>query len=573
MRFDNPQTVTRARRGRHRAGRRAPARSGSTATSRCSRRSARCSVERGRASTTTSSTATPPASTTWRDHISPPRLGRRAARHRAAARADRAGGASCSRRPTAPSSAGRWASPSTATRSRRSRRSSTSRCCRATSASRAPGCARCAGTPTCRATARWASGRSCPTTSLDALRQRVRLRPAARARPRHRRHDPRDARRRRLKVFVGLGGNFVGGHPRHRGDRRGDALGASSPCRSRPSSTARTCCPGAQTLILPCLGRTEKDVRRAGWQGVTVEDSMSSVHAVAWGARAGQRAPALRGGIVCRIAEATLGSRPEGSRIDWDAMARGLHGDPPPHRARRAGLRRLRREGGAARRLRAAARASRHPDLRHALRQSRVRRSARWRCSTCRRATCCCRRCAATTSSTPRSTASTTATAGIAGGRHVVIVHPDDLAQLGLEPEQVVDVVSVWEDGSERVARDYRLVSYPTPRGCAAAYYPECNVLVPLDSVAIGSNSPRRSRSSCGSSRPAPPPRTVPVVAPRPAPTTRTAATSSPSTSAERGRAYRLKCRVTRLSRVRRPLPAAPRRPAAAGRRGRRRMP
>jgi anaerobic selenocysteine-containing dehydrogenase len=79
---------------------------------------------------------------------------------------------------------------------------------------------------------------------------------------------------------------------------------------------------------------------------------------------------------------------------------------------------------------------------------------------------------------------------GLAGGRHVVMVHPDDLARLGLEPDQVVDVVSEWTDGSERVARDYRVVPYPTPRGCAAAYYPECNVLVPLDAVAMGSNQP-----------------------------------------------------------------------------------
>ena len=64
------------------------------------------------------------------------------------------------------------------------------------------------------------------------------------------------------------------------------------------------------------------------------------------------------------------------------------------------------------------------------------------------------------------------------------------LARLGLEPDQVVDVVSEWTDGSERVARDYRVVPYPTPRGCAAAYYPECNVLVPLDAVAMGSNQP-----------------------------------------------------------------------------------
>jgi hypothetical protein len=42
----------------------------------------------------------------------------------------------------------------------------------------------------------------------------------------------------------------------------------------------------------------------------------------------------------------------------------------------------------------------------------------------------------------------------------------------------------------ERVLHNYRVVSYPTAAGCAAAYYPEANVLVPLDSVAEGSQTP-----------------------------------------------------------------------------------
>ena len=54
----------------------------------------------------------------------------------------------------------------------------------------------------------------------------------------------------------------------------------------------------------------------------------------------------------------------------------------------------------------------------------------------------------------------------------------------------MVDVVSEWEDGSERLAPRFRIVSYDTPRGCAAAYYPETNVLIPLDHTAIGSNCP-----------------------------------------------------------------------------------
>ncbi|CAB4928915.1 unannotated protein [freshwater metagenome] len=79
---------------------------------------------------------------------------------------------------------------------------------------------------------------------------------------------------------------------------------------------------------------------------------------------------------------------------------------------------------------------------------------------------------------------------GVKAGRRVVLVHPDDLGRLGLADGAVVDVVSVWRDGSERRAERFKLVGYPTARGCAAAYYPETNPLVPLDSVAEGSNTP-----------------------------------------------------------------------------------
>jgi formate dehydrogenase major subunit len=69
-------------------------------------------------------------------------------------------------------------------------------------------------------------------------------------------------------------------------------------------------------------------------------------------------------------------------------------------------------------------------------------------------------------------------------------VNPDDIVGLGLEEGQIVDIVSEWEDGSERRAPRFRVVSYDTPRGCTGAYYPETNALVPLDSKAEGSNQP-----------------------------------------------------------------------------------
>ena len=79
---------------------------------------------------------------------------------------------------------------------------------------------------------------------------------------------------------------------------------------------------------------------------------------------------------------------------------------------------------------------------------------------------------------------------GIKNGRRVVFVHPDDIAALGLADGAIVDLVSEWADGSERRAPEFRVVPYDQPRGCAAAYYPETNPLVPLGSTAIGSNCP-----------------------------------------------------------------------------------
>lgn len=83
---------------------------------------------------------------------------------------------------------------------------------------------------------------------------------------------------------------------------------------------------------------------------------------------------------------------------------------------------------------------------------------------------------------------------GIHGGRRVVLVNPKDIVALGFAEDEIVDLVSEWRrpDGSfeERRAEEFRVVAYRTPRGNAAAYYPETNVLVPLDSVADVSGTP-----------------------------------------------------------------------------------
>jgi anaerobic selenocysteine-containing dehydrogenase len=78
---------------------------------------------------------------------------------------------------------------------------------------------------------------------------------------------------------------------------------------------------------------------------------------------------------------------------------------------------------------------------------------------------------------------------GISGGRRVVFVNETDLNGLGLHDGDIVDLVSVWH-GEERLAKAFRVVAYETPPGCAATYFPEANVLVPLDSTAEVSNTP-----------------------------------------------------------------------------------
>jgi formate dehydrogenase major subunit len=94
---------------------------------------------------------------------------------------------------------------------------------------------------------------------------------------------------------------------------------------------------------------------------------------------------------------------------------------------------------------------------------------------------------------------------GIEGGRRVIFLHRDDIAALGFAEGDHVDIVSEWKDGSERQVPTFRIVAYDLPRGCAAAYYPETNPLVPLEHTAEGSNQPayksvivRLERSSGG---------------------------------------------------------------------------
>jgi molybdopterin-dependent oxidoreductase alpha subunit len=243
---------------------------------------------------------------------------------------------------------------------------------------------------------------------------------------------------------------------------------------------------GRTALILPCLGRTERDTQASGDQFVTVEDSMSSVHA-SHGALA-PASPELRSevAILCGIASATLGDAlnwqkyQDDYRAIRDVVARVVPGfdnyearvsDPKdggfvlPHPPRDT-------------------RSFPTPDGRAHFATSPL---TVWRVPAGRLVL-----------QTVRSHDQYNTTIyglddryrGVRNGRRVIFVNPGDLASLGIADGTVVDIVSEWTDGSERRAESFRVIAYPTARGCAATYFPEANVLVPLDSTADGSNTP-----------------------------------------------------------------------------------
>jgi anaerobic selenocysteine-containing dehydrogenase len=93
---------------------------------------------------------------------------------------------------------------------------------------------------------------------------------------------------------------------------------------------------------------------------------------------------------------------------------------------------------------------------------------------------------------------------GVFNERRVIFLNEEDMRQQGLAPNDIVDIYND-HGGTRRIAHRFVAIPYPIPRQCAATYYPETNVLVPIDSVAKKSNTPvskgvlvRLQKSSAG---------------------------------------------------------------------------
>jgi len=78
---------------------------------------------------------------------------------------------------------------------------------------------------------------------------------------------------------------------------------------------------------------------------------------------------------------------------------------------------------------------------------------------------------------------------GIYNERRIIMMNEKDIANRGLKDGDIVDLINNHDD-IQRIANKFIVVKYPIPQGCAATYFPETNVLVPVNSVADKSNTP-----------------------------------------------------------------------------------
>jgi len=285
------------------------------------------------------------------------------------------------------------------------------------------------------------------------------------------------------KVFFALGGNFLSATP----DTEFTAA-ALRRCRLTAHVSTKLnrshLITGDRALILPCLGRTEIDVQSSGPQFVTTENSMGVVQISRGSLQPASPELLSEPQIVARLAQATLGQR---TTVDWE----GLSGDydkirdviervVPGFEDYNA---RVRQRGGfylpnAVRNrvfntATGKAQFTVHELPKHDLGPDQflmmtIRSHDQFN----------------TSIYSPDDRYR-----GIRNGRQVVFLNEDDIAAAGLRARQVVDLVSHFE-GEKRIARRFVIVPYDIPRRCAATYFPEANVLVPVRSVALKSNTP-----------------------------------------------------------------------------------
>ncbi|MCM2129837.1 FdhF/YdeP family oxidoreductase [Larsenimonas rhizosphaerae] len=294
----------------------------------------------------------------------------------------------------------------------------------------------------------------------------------------------------KARVFIGLAGNFA------------RATSDSEVCEQALSGCNLTVhistklnrshlVTGRDALILPCIGRVEVDRKADGQaQLITVEDSMSMVHGSSGIHKPASKALRSEVEILTQVAERLLGNEVvdwASLRADYDVIREHIAGVVPGfndfnQRVREPrgfwlgnpGAERMFPTGTGLARFSAAA-------LPKQVLHQKMRERTGW-----------------LTLQTLRSHDQYNTTVygyndryrGVEGQRQVIFLNEQDMTRLGVEAGEFVDLIGDDSDGQVRRANHFKVVRYDTPAGCAAAYYPETNPLIPLDSVGVRSNTP-----------------------------------------------------------------------------------
>ncbi|MEP7262972.1 MAG: FdhF/YdeP family oxidoreductase [Bacteroidota bacterium] len=285
------------------------------------------------------------------------------------------------------------------------------------------------------------------------------------------------------KVFVAMGGNFLSAAP----DTNYTAHALSN-CKLTVNISTKLnrshLIPGEEALILPCYGRSDKDVTGGMQQFVTTENSMGVIQLSKGNLQPVSENMLSEPEIVCRMAVAVIGER---SKVDWplyimnydtirDDIARTIPGFEFYNE-------RVKKPGGFY--LPNAARDGKFDTLTG---------KANFNIATAEEVKL---NPGELLMMTIRSHDQFNTTIyglddryrGVFNERRVIYMNAVDISANDLQPGATVDIISIY-NGEERIARRFIIVEFSIPRGCAATYFPETNVLVPINSTAEKSNTP-----------------------------------------------------------------------------------
>ena len=288
----------------------------------------------------------------------------------------------------------------------------------------------------------------------------------------------------RVRVFIAMGGNFLSATPDT--EFTAEALRRCALTANVATKLNRAhLVTGRTALILPCLGRSERDVQGGGEQFVTTEDSMGIINSSRGRLEPASEhlrsEPAIVGGLGAALFERTPGTVPwrelsANYDLIRDRIARVVPGFENYNARVRDGAFYL---PNAPRDKREWRTHNRRANFVVAPIPKPVIAPGEFVMMTIR----------------THDQFNTTIYGlddryrGVFGGRRVVFMHADDIAAAGFQQGQLVDLTN-RHGGIERVARGFMAAPYRIPRGCVATYFPEANVLVPIDSVAARSNTP-----------------------------------------------------------------------------------